>query len=295
MSHNADLLIIIDNCFTCNKNIARGIDLKKHVITEYTINTAKPGKAFDGYTIVMLSDFHNNSYGVDVSAVMADIKRISPDIIIVAGDIYTGKKGVDNKQAEYFLKKLAAEYEVYYGIGNHEQRMQGNEKEYGDMYERFENLVNKTGIKLLLNETAEIKRADSQINITGFRIGNEFYKKFRRVPMSDNYMDSVLNKPDRNIYQILIAHTPVYFEQYAKWGADLIFSGHLHGGMAKIPGFGGIIAPNYRLFPKYDSGKYEEYGSTMILGAGIGTHTINIRPFNPAEIVKVTINTCNNN
>lgn len=267
--------------------------MKKHVIVNYKYDTDKLGSGWNGYKIVMLSDFHNNSYGVDASAVLSDINGIAPDCIIVAGDMYTGTPDYDNCEAEDFLEKLSRNNTVYYGLGNHEQRMGAYPEKYGGMYERFVRHIEKCGISLLVNRSVVIKRMTGEMEITGLAIDNSFYKKFKRVPMNDDYMEKTLGKPDSKRLQLLIAHNPVYFRQYAEWGADIIFSGHLHGGMAKLPMIGGIIAPNYRLFPKYDSGMYNEYGSTMILGAGIGTHTINIRPFNPAEIVVITINTCN--
>lgn len=274
------------------KREKRGISLKKHRIVSYSVKTAKLGKEWDGYRFVLLSDYHNNSYGVNPQKVYADIDGIMPDSIMIAGDIYTGKAGLSNKEAEEFVCRLSEKYTVYYGVGNHEQRMGAHPEKYGDMYERFVSHMKKCGVKLLRNESVPLKKGSSVLNITGLEIENDFYKKFQSVSLPHGYLEKTLGKPDREQFQLLLAHNPVYFKEYADWGADLILSGHLHGGMAKIPGFGGIIAPNYRLFPKYDSGMYEEYKSTMILSAGIGTHTINIRPFNPAEIVAVTIHAC---
>ena len=39
-------------------------------------------------------------------------------------------------------------------------------------------------------------------------------------------------------YSILMAHNPAYMDAYKKWGADLILSGHLHGGLVRCPGIG---------------------------------------------------------
>lgn len=266
--------------------------MKRHVVTSYTVNTKKLGKEWDGYKFIMLSDYHNNSYGVNPQKVLSDIDRCKPDSIMIAGDIYTGKAGLDNKAAEDFIRNLSEKHAVYYGVGNHEQRMGTRPEIYGDMYERFVRHMKDCGVKLLLNESHALTRGNSTLNVTGLQIENDFYQKFHYVSMPGKYMEETLGRADEKQFQLLLAHNPVYFKEYADWGADLVLSGHLHGGMAKIPGFGGIIAPNYRLFPKYDSGMYEEHGSIMILGAGIGTHTINMRPFNPAEIVEVTIRTC---
>ena len=54
-------------------------------------------------------------------------------------------------------------------------------------------------------------------------------------------------------YNILLAHNPNFIESYAAWGADLTLSGHIHGGMVRIPFIGGVFSPDTLLFPKYDS------------------------------------------
>ena len=81
-------------------------------------------------------------------------------------------------------------------------------------------------------------------------------------------------------------------KEYLAWGADLILSGHLHGGMVRIPGIGGVIGPDFVLFPKY-SGEMRRVGDqTVIVSNGLGTHTIHIRLFNPAEVVVLSLNNC---
>ena len=76
----------------------------------------------------------------------------------------------------------------------------------------------------------------------------------------------------------------MYFDNYAAWGADLTVSGHLHGGIIRIPGIGGVISPQAKLFPKYDAGHFRKDGKDLIVSRGLGTHTVNIRIFNPAEL-----------
>ena len=61
-------------------------------------------------------------------------------------------------------------------------------------------------------------------------------------------------------YQILLAHNPLWAKAYADWGADLVFSGHVHGGIIRLPFFGGILSPERRFFPKYSAGVYDLSG-----------------------------------
>ena len=86
-----------------------------------------------------------------------------------------------------------------------------------------------------------------------------------------------------------MAHNPDYFEEYAAWGADLVLSGHVHGGMMRLPILGGVVSPAFKLFPKYDGGLFQQGKSTMILSRGLGMHTIPIRIFNPGELILLKI------
>ena len=73
----------------------------------------------------------------------------------------------------------------------------------------------------------------------------------------------------------------------ARWGADLTVSGHIHGGLMRLPVLGGVISPRLCLFPHYDGGRFTKAGREMILSRGLGTHTLPIRIFNPGELVVI--------
>ena len=110
--------------------------------------------------------------------------------------------------------------------------------------------------------------------------------------MEDEYLKETLGEHKEGVYQILLAHNPEYFEEYAAWGADLVLSGHVHGGIMRLPLLGGVISPKLVLFPKYDGGRFYEKDSTMILSRGLGMHTLPIRIFNPAELVVIHLLPC---
>lgn len=62
----------------------------------------------------------------------------------------------------------------------------------------------------------------------------------------------------------------IYSDAYSRWGADLTFSGHVHGGMVRFPLIGGLLSPERRFFPKYDAGKYKVNGKELIVNRGPG-------------------------
>ena len=103
--------------------------------------------------------------------------------------------------------------------------------------------------------------------------------------METSYLEEELGKPDEEKFTCLLAHHPDYFESYAAWGADVVFAGHVHGGMVRIPFWRGVVSPGVRFFPKYDGGIFKEGEATMVLSRGLGMHTIPIRLFNPGELI----------
>ena len=68
----------------------------------------------------------------------------------------------------------------------------------------------------------------------------------KREPMEEGYIERLLGKAKEERFELLIGHNPEYFKEYVKWGADLTVSGHVHGGVVKVPFFGGLISPSFR-------------------------------------------------
>ena len=102
-------------------------------------------------------------------------------------------------------------------------------------------------------------------------------------------MNECLTLKDRSCFQILMAHNPEYFRTYRRWGADLVLSGHVHGGIVRLPFFGGVISPRVRLFPQYDGGHFTKENKDLIVSRGLGSHTIPFRLWNPGELVEIEL------
>lgn len=235
---------------------------------------------------VVLADLHNKQYGKNNELLIAAIREAKPDMILVAGDILTSKPGKTLDIALHLMEELAHDYPVYYGNGNHEQRLMLYPEVYGDMGERYRERLKAVGIEPIVN--AHVKLAEYGIVIYGSEIDRFYYKRLKVQKMAPDYMENILGKADKSVYNILLAHNPDYFPSYAAWGADLVLSGHVHGGMVRVPFWGkGVASPNLRFFPKYDGGLFEEGTSRMLLSRGLGMHTIPVRLFNPGELLVV--------
>lgn len=257
-------------------------DMNRFVVREYTFTSDKVAKEI---TFAFLSDLHDKSYGKGNGKLLDAIDKVKPDALLVGGDMIVASPGEENIKAKALMKALAQRYSIYYGMGNHEYRSDLYREKYGEMYDEYTSPLVEQGIRFLRNETVCLE--EYNIRIRGAEIDRRFYKRFVVRHMEDSYLEEILGTNDGSHYEILLAHNPDYFKPYVAYGADLILSGHVHGGIIRLPIVGGIASPAVRFFPKYNGGLYRKDKSNMIVSCGLGTHTLPMRIFNPAELIVI--------
>ena len=258
-------------------------------ITHYNIISDKLSGLKRERKVLFLTDLHNNCYGKENKRLLDAVRMQNPDLILIGGDMLVGKPELSTKVAEDFVCKLAEICPVYYANGNHEQRMKIYPEKFGTKYQVYTSSVEKSGVQFLENEHVDLMFDGYPIQIHGLEIPREGYKKFRKTFISLKQIEACIGKADLSKYQILLAHNPIYTDTYLEWGADLVLSGHLHGGIVRIPGLGGVITPQFRLFPKYSGELTVKDGKSVVVSKGLGTHTIKIRFLNPAEMIVLHI------
>lgn len=274
------------------------IEQKFFTITGYSISSAKLPENMDGTGFVVLADLHDKSFGRDNERLVQAIDKLSPDFILVAGDLVDKSKKAYPSNAYKLLEYLAGKYRIYYAYGNHEQTLEqykaserSCDRELYAAWIEYRDRLKELGVEILDNTAAFYHKNNSKISIWGVTIGEEFFRK-RRIPvMKREYLTSQLGNTNNNYFRLLIAHNPDHFHEYSRWGADLTVSGHLHGGMMRLPGLGGIISPQVKFFPKYYSGSFEDNNKYMIVSRGLGTHSYMPRLFNVPEIVYIKLKT----
>ncbi|MGN1033334.1 MAG: metallophosphoesterase [Intestinibacter sp.] len=258
---------------------------------EYIIQNKKIPKEFDGYNIVQVSDLHSKSFGKNNEKLLKKISELNPDIVVVTGDLVDGENN-NYDVALNFMKRLVELYKVYYIIGNHEQKalVKKYKKEYEEIY--FNKLY-EMDFTDLDNKKVEIQRGGSTINIYGLTVPYSCYKylfqKEEHTNIDKDFLVKHLGNLDTDKYNILLSHTPFYFEEYEKWGADLTLCGHVHGGIIRLPFVGGLLSPNRKFLPKYDLGKYIKNKSTMIVSKGLGGSKVLIRINCKPEVVNIKL------
>lgn len=263
-------------------------------VTKYVVENKKVPKEFDGYNIVQISDLHSKLFGENNKKLIQKIKSLNPDIVVVTGDLIDGENNNYNVALD-FMKEISKLYRVYYIIGNHEQK--SLIKKYKDEYKDYFNKLHQIDFVNLDNNKVEIVKGDSNINLYGLTVPYSCYKYLfdnqETTSIDIGFLEEKLGKVDREQFNILLAHTPFYFDEYEKWGADLTLCGHVHGGIVRLPIVGGLLSPDRKFFPKYDLGEYTKNKSTMIVSKGLGGSKVLIRVNCKPEIVNIKLKNIN--
>ena len=263
-------------------------------VTHYTIESQK----FKGFSrdlnLIFLSDLHNRVYGEKNEPLLQAIRNEKPDLILIGGDMLVGKEDASYDIALDFTSQLPQIAPVLYATGKPEQRMRENPEIYQASYADYRQQLKDRGVLFLENGSCRIEAGTVLLEISGVELPSASYKKLKKLPIRASDIAEYLHKDsvsvtEDSVYRILLAHNPAYMNAYKGWGADLILSGHLHGGVMRLPGIGGVITPQAFLFPKYSGEMTKEGEQTIIVSRGLGTHTINIRLFNQPEVVSICL------
>lgn len=234
-------------------------------VTEYTVHSDRIPEGFDGYKIVQISDLHNTAF----HDLPEKITALSPDIIVITGDIVHASP-MDNALA--FARQAVKIAPTYYVPGNHEHRM-----DYETLFEELQEI----GVTVLRNRSVSLGKSGDAICLAGIE-DPIFYP-------DETVEDKLRPLVQADTYTVALSHRPNLFDSYVSCGADLVLSGHVHGGQFRLPFVGGLYAPNQGLFPKYDAGLFTEGKTNMIISRGLGNSAFPFRLFNRPEIVAVTL------
>lgn len=257
--------------------LASGLDNRLEV-THYNIRSKAIPKAFDGFRIVHISDFHCDP----TPGLTEKIQNENPDIIAITGDLAHD----DGSYAPFItlLEQLVNIAPCFMVSGNHDVWR-------GD-YESFVSACRSAGGIFLQDARRFLRRGDAQIAISG--IEDPFTRE--KEAIEKRLQKSLEKLPKTNGFDILLFHRANSLDRLKAQGFDLILAGHLHGGQFRIPGIGGVLSPwsslaenTSILFPKYFGGLYDAGETKMIVNRGIGNPMIIPRLFNRPEIGSITL------
>ena len=258
-----------------------------------------------GYKILQITDVHSIRSTEQLEQYVKKIEEENPNVIFITGDLIDAEYYVsendryNNKEVGLpdiftidFCKELTEIAKVYYVYGNHEMMLLDDPEN-----NVFKTKLESLGVTILNNKEEIITLGKESFRLIGLQDPATLYKdkKYAFIGESNKErMDSILHDlfldKDENLFTICLSHRPEYFDLYQKYPIDVVFTGHAHGGIARLPFIGGVYAHAQGWFPKYSEGLHIDNDRlNMICGRGIGNSTINFRFMNPPEIVVTTL------
>ena len=237
-------------------------------VREYVIETPKVSRSV---TIVQLSDMHEESFGVSNEKLFEVVNSLSPHLIVITGDIVDHTyEDPDMDYIYNFSARAAALAPTYFITGNHER----------NHAQEVKDAMALNGATILDGTIDTIKVARNTISVGGIDDATITDTEVTKIDMSDT-----------EGFRLLLAHNPEPFlEEYSDSAADLVLSGHTHGGQIRFP-LGSAILTEEGWFPEYSHGLYvnKENGMQMILSAGLGSSIVPFRLFVRPEITLIRL------
>jgi len=250
-------LLMISGLYWRGRRNAAKVVLKHNVIS-----TPHVPKAFDGFTILQISDLHVEDSADAMTEVMKLVNDLSYDICLLTGD-YRAKTWGPYDAALEGMRRVCAELKgpVYGVLGNH------------DTVRMLPGLED-TGIRMLMNESETITRGWDRIHFIGIDDAH-FYR-------ADNIEKAAEGIPHKE-FSVLVTHTPEIYRQAAHADFDVLVSGHTHGGQICLPG--GIPLTLSAILPRsLGSGAWRHHDMIGYTAVGAGSSVVPVRFNCPPEI-----------
>lgn len=240
-------------------------------VSRAEFNSSKVPEGFE-VKVLQISDVHNK-VNDNNEELINTVKELNADIIVITGDLIDRK--TDDFQNVFSLieKMKRINEDIYYVSGNHE---------WGNPYmEQLLSGLKERNVTILNNNNTQVTKKGITLNLLGVddvSTGHEDLKK------------AFNNIDQEELYTILLSHSPDIIEKYNNIPADLILSGHTHGGQVRFPFIGALVVPDQGFFPKLDKGAYkvgtEQY---LYIDSGLGTSIAPIRFLNQSQISLIKI------
>lgn len=205
-----------------------------------------------GFRIVQLSDIHAGPFITEqhMVKIVTEANRLSPDLIVVTGDIIHSSKDFI-PSCMRALSRLRARYGIYACMGNHEYLVDPD---------TVRRAVEAIGIRMLINEGRILTIGKSKLNLSGID----------DLGYGAPDLRGALEGLDPAAPTLLLSHRPEAFPSAARHGVNFILSGHYHGGQVKVKAFGVSFTP-VRLLTKYIEGTFRIGTSRLYVSRGLGT------------------------
>jgi|LSQX01.2.fsa_nt_gb predicted MPP superfamily phosphohydrolase len=249
-------------------------------ITELELSFPNLPAAFDGYTILHLSDQHLTKLGLLERKTMQIVSSREVDACFITGDVTAEPRASDVFRR--VCSAIKSRDPIVMVLGNSEH------KPWLDS-DMLAGALTFDGLKLLINESTTFTRSRDKIAVVG--VDDAYYG------LSD--LDAAFAGVNADDFVVFLTHTPSITPDAIARGADLILAGHTHGGQVRFPFIGAVWthmhsnqALNSGLYGPEDISKLtgiDAGQSKLFISRGVGTSRLHIRFLCPPEVVYITL------
>lgn len=226
--------------------------------------------AFDGISILQLTDLHIDGMPGIEDIIINRISSLNCDLVLLTGDYIEGMlTECDHTLTAYkaILSHVNPRFGIFGTLGNHDSA----------------NCILKletTGINFLCNESVTLGSEGKYISLTGLDDVHIFRSRHTNIAI-----DSL----SQNDFNILAVHSPEAHHLLNKV-ADLYLTGHTHGGQIGLPFGMHFYKPLNKVCPaNMISGLWRSGRTVGYTSHGTGTSIAPVRFLNYAEVTKFTL------
>jgi len=290
-------------------------DNRRVVVREEVVEISGLPPAFDGFTILQVSDLHGKRFGPGQERLLRTMAGLDYDGIALTGDMVENDE-IDSEPFWELLAGLEGEAPIFYTSGNTGpfdiDLFTGERTPAGDALE-------EAGVTLLDRPTS-IVRGEARLWIADMYLTHRSDAMIRNArTMLETERDaaekerlegqvayheelkaafSAIEEEDVLIGVVHYPLSPRGLERRSGGGRppyDLILAGHYHGGQIRLPFYGALYVPGATLprrgwFPPQElvSGLIKRNSTYQYVSRGLGASAsvslLNFRLFNPPEV-----------
>ena len=231
-------------------------------IIEHDLPIVGLDAAFDGFTLLHLSDLHVDINDVFMHALIERVRSVEYDLCVLTGDYRAKTYGpIDATLAAMTRLRAHIIAPIYGVLGNHDSI-------------RMVPALEAMGVQMLLNESTVVRRGDASLRLAGIDDAHFFG--------ADDIPKASIDVP-RGSPSILLSHTPEVYRQAAQAGFDALLCGHTHGGQICLPG-GYPVTLDARIPRRFGRGRWRYEDMVGYTSPGAGTSIVDVRINCPPEI-----------